>query len=526
MINKFQFNLKPLSLNPLINGSENKEENVNENSEIKLPKQNATKQLTFNDIYSGRNAVAALNISNLIVEKYKDPDSSLETLKKEAQECKEELLELSNQIGCLTVPNPPLLSDYNKSDGTGIDEESYQKAYEQYQRNYEDYMTQLESLNEKIIKLTDRLRKLNEQINEIELKNRQKQLKEEIETLKQSPNANQEVIEALEKELEQITLNSALDSNALYGRLEKLYIELNSLNVPIPPHTSDFITADGEADEKAYKEAFDKYNQDFNEYRKRKSEIIVQIAILENEAREINNKSANAAMNNLEKNINSVKTIQALLDGLKNTPENQAKIEELKTILEKLAENIDSQIDINSQMDSLAKEIIDIEVPVPPAVSDYTKIEYSYILGPNKFTFSEKDIIENADGTCVIKLSDGNLVECSIEKDENGMITELFIKDPKTGEDIRVQLQTTVKTDDKAYEKAYEEYKENCKLYDIKMQALNADIEALQKELEKLQKQCEDWVTKAVFRNSLMLQFNNKSFELDTLCMQVPKFIY
>ena len=172
----------------------------------------------------------------------------------------------------------------------------------------------------------------------------------------------------MEEQLAQINPDVNSERAELYDRLRDIYKEMNGLQIPTPPSTGDFLTADGQVDEVAYKDAMNEYQYDL-----KSSKLAEEAKIIENKIQHFNMKydSQVIKMQKLENCINYVASIQDQLDNLENTPENQAEIARLKNVLSEIFENIQAQAIIQSQIDDVQNQIYNLPVPVPPSTQDY-----------------------------------------------------------------------------------------------------------------------------------------------------------
>ena len=306
-----------------------------------------------------------------------DPNNyNLQDLKKMKNILENQLNDISIKISSLDVPTPPNVLDYKKSGDGSIDENTFNKAMQEYQEQVITYNNQIDELNKKFTEIQNTLQQVNKQITELELKTKIENIENTINSLKNV--SNNELISLLEITLENLKHNLSNLSNRkleLQSKIQSIYSQILSIQVPTPPSANDYKKPDGSVDEKAYETAFKNYENQKNEYNKRIQKLEAEISVLYNEEAKIDmelQKQTNE-LNQLEKNANAVKTIQDLINGIKNEENHRDLVSNLNAMLESLYENIRTQNDIRKEMDRLQDSLMNKNIPTPPSGHDYRK---------------------------------------------------------------------------------------------------------------------------------------------------------
>ena len=306
-----------------------------------------------------------------------DPkDYNLQDLQTMKNILEKQLEDIAMQIRSLDVPTPPNAMDFKKSSGDSIDENAYNKAMQQYNEQMIAYHNKVDELNKKSMEIQNKLQQVNKQITELELNEKFENIENTINSLKETLNSNNELISILETTLENIKKNLKDLPNKkleLQNKMQNIYAQMLSMQVPTPPSVSDYKKTDGSVDEKAYEEAFNNYESQKYEYDRIINQLNAEISILRNEIAKIDMEvqKQTSDLNQLEKNINAVKTIQDLIDGIEDKESNKDLIAQLNKILEDLYKNIKSQNEVRRKMDVLYDTFMSENIPTPPSTNDY-----------------------------------------------------------------------------------------------------------------------------------------------------------
>lgn len=344
-----------------------------------------------------------------------DPQNyNLQDLKTMRNILESQLDDFSTQISSLNVPKQPkAATNY----GT-IDEDTYNKAMQQYNEQMITYHHKVDELNKKSMELQNKLNQVNKQITKLELNEKFEKIENTINSLKQASNTNNDLTFILESTLENIKkkLQDLPDKKfELQNKIQNIYSQMLRLQIPTPPSMSDFKKADGTVDKKAYEEAFNNYENQKYEYDIKINQLNVETSVLFNEIAKIDMEMQNHTgdLNQLEKNVNAVKTIQDLIDSIEDKENNKDLISQLNKMSEDLYKNIKSQTEVQQRTNALFDAFMNENIPAPPSMNDYKnpddsidKAGYSKAFAEYEKAKTEYDSKTQQNNTLAQKFSD------------------------------------------------------------------------------------------------------------------------
>ena len=161
-------------------------------------------------------------------------------------------------------------------------------------------------------------------------------------------------------------------ANIYEQQLEDISAQFETLSVPVPPNTTDYINADGSVDEDSYNKAILKYNNEVIAYENKKNEINSKLSEIGRKLQQVNKQISEidiaTKIKKAEENINNLKD---------NSSQNNVNIEKLETNFEDIKAgllNLPSQkLGLQKMIQELFVQLLALPVPTPPSASDYVK---------------------------------------------------------------------------------------------------------------------------------------------------------
>lgn len=297
---------------------------------------------------------------------------SMDNLKSIENTLQDELDDISLKLSSLDVPTPPNRNDYILSNSGLVDEDAFNKALDDYKNELEEFNYKRNMLNQLSNEIVKNLQKINKKITELEFGTKIENIESIIKELSQNPNTDGTILSEFKATLEKIKQemeNLPSQKLELQNKLQDIYYNISSLNIPNPPSTNDYLKPDGSLDEEAYEKAYNDYEQKISQYDQTVSKLEMEAGEIRNEISAIDmriqNNSAN--LNRIDININAIKMLQDSINGT----DDKELMKELNKILEDLYKNINAQNEVNKKAEALFESQINASIPVPPNANEY-----------------------------------------------------------------------------------------------------------------------------------------------------------
>ena len=297
---------------------------------------------------------------------------SMDNLKSIENTLQDELDDISLKLSSLDVPTPPNRNDYILSNSGLVDEDAFNKALDDYKNELEEFNYKRNMLNQLSNEIVKNLQKINKQITELEFGTKIENIESIIKELSQNPNTDGTILSEFKAALEKIKQemeNLPSQKLELQNKLQDIYYNISSLNIPNPPSTNDYLKPDGSLDEEAYEKAYNDYEQKISQYDQTVSKLEMEAGEIRNEISAIDmriqNNSAN--LNRIDININAKKMLQDSINGT----DDKELMKELNKILEDLYKNINAQNEVNKKAEALFESQINASIPIPPNANEY-----------------------------------------------------------------------------------------------------------------------------------------------------------
>lgn len=161
-------------------------------------------------------------------------------------------------------------------------------------------------------------------------------------------------------------------ANAYDKQLEDISAQFETLSVPVPPSTTDYVNADGSIDEDSYDKAMQKYTDEANAYQNKTSELNSKLSEVQRKLQQVNKQISEidiaTKIKKVEENINNLKN---------NSGQSDVNVEKLETNFEDITSGLlnmpSTKLGLQERIQEIYIQMLALTIPTPPSVNDYVK---------------------------------------------------------------------------------------------------------------------------------------------------------